>query len=229
VLDALLDLVLPRACAGCGARGTALCDGCRAVLAAPPLGPWRPDPCPPGLPRVHALAGYDGPLKRLLLTHKERGGLRLSAPLGEALARVVTPLLGPAPVVLSPVPSARAAVRARGYDHALRLARVAARATGGGVVARHLLAPARHVADQAGLSAHERAANQRLAMRALAVVPCRVVLVDDLVTTGATLEEAARALSVHGHVVVGAAVLGATRRRRASGLVVPLHPVAEEG
>jgi predicted amidophosphoribosyltransferase len=233
VFDALLDLVLPRACAGCGARGPALCAGCRAVLAAAPLGPWRPTPCPPGLPPRHALAAYDGPRKRVLLAHKERGGLGLGPPLGQALARVAAPLLGAGPAVLCPVPSSRAAVRARGYDHALRLARAAARASPTDVVARHLLAPARRVADQAGLSAEERAANQRLAMRALPLPPCRVVLVDDLVTTGATLQEAARALSAHGHVVLGAAVLGATRRRSSpnhpSGAAVPLHPVAEEG
>lgn len=232
MLDALLDLVLPRACTGCGVRGASLCPTCREVLTAAPLGPWRPTPCPPGMPPLLALAGYDGVLKQLLLAHKERAALALSAPLGQALGRVAEPLVGDAAAVLCPVPSSREAVRSRGYDHALRLASAAARELRGhgrAVVARHLLLPARKVADQAGLSAEQRAANLGSALRAAPLAPTRVVLVDDLVTTGATLREAARALSSRGHLVVGAAVLGATRRRLPPHLAVPLHQVAEEG
>jgi predicted amidophosphoribosyltransferase len=111
-------------------------------------------------------------------------------------------------------------VRTRGYDHALRLARAAAgacRTRGVPAVGRHLLQPARTAADQSGLDAAAREANLRGALCALPVPPSRVVLVDDLVTTGVTLQEAARALAQGGHVVLGAAVLGATQRRHPPG------------
>lgn len=231
MLDALLDLVLPRRCSGCRLPGAGLCEACREALRAAPLGRWRPSPCPPGLPPVHAFAPFDGPVRALLLAHKEHGRLALSRPLGTALASVAAPLIS-APVLLCPVPSAPSAVRERGYDHALRLAREAARAlraAGRPAAPRHLLQPVRRVADQAGLTAAERVANLRGALRAVPHPAAHVVLVDDVITTGASLQEAARALTASGHQVVGAAVLGATRRRGPARLGVPLLPVREEG
>lgn len=210
VLAALLDLVLPRSCSGCGVQGARLCRACRAVLGSAPLGPVRPTPCPPGLPATVALAPYEGEVSRLLLAHKERGDLALSRPLGLALANVVAGH-GAGPYLLCPVPSARSAVRRRGYDHALRLARTAARHLG--TEARPLLAQARAVADQSGLSTSARARNLAGALRASGAPGLPVVIVDDVMTTGATLVEAARALAAQGHVVAGAAVLAATTRR----------------
>jgi predicted amidophosphoribosyltransferase len=128
------------------------------------------------------------------------------------------------------VPSARSAVRSRGHDHALRLARAAAaqlRARGADVRAAALLAPARSVADQSGLTAAQRAANLRGALRCTAGPAGAVLVVDDVMTTGATLVEAVRALRGAGHEVVGAAVLGATVRRAADSLTEPLHPDPE--
>lgn len=210
VLTALLDLVLPRTCSGCDSPGAALCQGCRSVLAAPPRGAVRPTPCPPGLPPVAAHAAYDGPVQRLLLAHKERGQLGLTRPLGLALAGAVR-ALGDGTVVLCPVPSSPRAVRQRGHDHAMRLARTAAAALG--VPAARLLFPARAVADQSGLTTGQRAQNLAGALRGAGVPGLPVVVVDDVMTTGATLVEAARALRAHGHPVVGAAVVAATERR----------------
>ena len=219
MLAALLDLVLPRACAGCSRPGVPLCAACLAGLQARPLGQVLPTPCPVGLPLVHALGRYEDPLRRLLVAHKERAQLALSAPLGSALARVVAGIPGSAtgPLVLCPVPSARAAVRSRGFDHGRRLSRAAAACLGPGVTAVPLLEPVRRVADQSGLSAAQRAANLHGAMRAAAGPAVRVVVVDDVMTTGATLVEAARALVAAGHHVVGTAVLGATQRRTSPG------------
>lgn len=231
MLDALVDLVLPRTCAGCGARGRLLCPSCLQVLERLPLGPVRPRPCPPGLPAVRALAAYDGPLKYLLLAHKEHGRLALSQPLGTALGAVVAGF-GEHRLVLCPAPSSRAALRSRGYDHTARLARAAAaelRRRGAEVVVRRLLEPARAVHDQAGLTSTQRAANLHGALRARRGPVVQVVLVDDVVTTGATLVEARRALVAEGHDVVGAAVLGATQRRLSPGRGSPLHPTAVEG
>jgi predicted amidophosphoribosyltransferase len=134
-------------------------------------------------------------------------------PLGAALAGAVRQLGRPDGVVLVPVPSSPAAVRARGQDHARRLARAAAR-TLPGVPARPLLRLTRAVADQAGLDTAARARNLSGALTARASAGLRVVVVDDVVTTGATLAEATRALQAAGAQVLGAAVVAATVRRR---------------
>jgi predicted amidophosphoribosyltransferase len=85
------------------------------------------------------------------------------------------------------------------------------------------------VADQSGLGASRRAENLAGSLRAVPSRTSRVVVVDDLVTTGATLVEATRALGAGGHDVVGAAVLGATARRKSPGRGSPLHPARDEG
>ncbi|MFI6501584.1 ComF family protein [Nonomuraea typhae] len=118
------------------------------------------------------------------------------------------------------MPSARRAVRARGHDPVGRLAVLAVgrlRALGVRAEAVPVLAQARRVADQAGLSATERAANLgsslRVTGRLRGAPGATVVLVDDIVTTGATLAEAARALRTAGVQVAAAATVAATRRR----------------
>lgn len=203
----LTDLVLPAECGGCGRSRTVLCPKCRAALSAGGPGRVRPVPEPDGLPVVHAAARYADEVRAVLLAHKERGALALAAPLGAALAGAVRAGLvrggaADAPVLLVPVPSARAAVRARGHDPARRIALAAAgELRRDGLPARvvAVLRQRRAVADQAGLNSLQR--QQNLA-GALAVAPGaarllregRVVLVDDLMTTGASLAEAARAV-----------------------------------
>src|SRR5207302_10833979 len=115
--------------------------------------------------------------------------------------------------VLVPVPSARATVRRRGGDHVLRLARAAASPLGARVVSP--LRITRAVRDSAGLGASERFANLGGAMSAAAPAApeTAVVVVDDIVTSGATLAEAVRALRASGWLVTGAAVVAATPRR----------------
>ncbi|MEV0849612.1 ComF family protein [Streptomyces sp. NPDC049954] len=227
------DLVLPAECGGCGAPRTHVCRRCReALCGAPPLRVW-PQRVPEGLPPVTAAAAYGDAVRALLLAHKERGALGLARVLGPALAGAVRHSVAdavgggrgasatdrsreqgrsPGPeVVLVPVPSAGAAVRARGHDPVLRLARAAA----GTLRAQGLLARSAPVLrlrgavrDQAGLDAAERFANLsgalevrprcevllRPATRTGRSVGTVLVLVDDLMTTGATITEAARAL-----------------------------------
>lgn len=211
LLRDLVDLVLPRECTGCGSPAALLCADCRALLATAPLGLTAPDPCPWGFPTTVAALAYAGPVRPLLHAHKELGRLALTEPLGALLAEAVLGLRGIEGAALVPVPSARAAVRARGHDHALRVAQAAGRRTGLPVLP--LLRPARRVADQSGLSSRARAANLTGALAVREPLRGRpVVVVDDIVTTGATLVEAARALSAAGGDVRGAAVVAATLR-----------------
>ncbi|MFJ2263183.1 ComF family protein [Streptomyces sp. NPDC087844] len=209
----LTDLVLPTECGGCGRPRTVLCPKCRAALTGDAPSRVRPDPEPPGLPVVHAAAPYEDQVRAALLAHKERGALMLAGPLGAALAGAVRAGLGPAgrvgavgsgaPVLLVPVPSARWAVRARGHDPARRIALAAAaglRSSGTSARVAAVLRHRRAVADQSGLNSRQRLDNLA---GALEVAPGgarllggagRVVLVDDLMTTGASLAEGARAL-----------------------------------
>ena len=173
-----------------------------------------------GLPPTAAALAYERVIRALLLAHKEHGRLALVRPLGGLLAGAVCLVAPPgsAPFLLVPVPSAPQAVRARGHDHARRLAARAARTLRGEqwpVRALPLLSLTRTVADQAGLSTTERAANLAGALVARRMlVGHRVIVVDDVVTTGATLIEAARALRAAGADVQGAAVVAATRLHR---------------
>jgi predicted amidophosphoribosyltransferase len=229
VLTALLDLVLPRTCSGCRAAGSGLCAPCRSLLDGPAIGFVRPDPCPSGLPPLTALTAYGGEVQRLLLSHKEKGRLQLTAPLGQGLAVAVL-VHGRTPVVLCPVPSSPKAVRERGHDHAMRLAAAGARALraqGIDATSVRMLWPARAVADQSGLTHAQRAVNLHGALRSVGPLRSGVVVVDDVVTTGATLVEATRALTAAGHQVIGASVVAATSRRRGSpsrGLSLPADP-----
>ena len=198
---ALADLVLPRCCVGCGRPGRSLCLRCR------PLEVVRLDVA--GLPVV-AAGAYAGALRAALIAYKERGRRDLAGPLGELLATAVA--VGPA-AVLVPVPCAARVARARGGDHVLRLARVAARR--GACSVATPLRLGRPVQDSAGLGLVDRAVNLLNAMQAQAppYPAAGAVVVDDIVTTGATLREAARALDAAGWTVRGAAVVAATERR----------------
>ncbi len=216
--ETLLDLVVPVVCAGCGADRELLCRPCLSELSG--AGRLvRPSPVPSGLPALAAAAPYDGVVRSALIAHKERGVLRLAGPLGAALATAVTALPGvgaaPRPLHLVPVPSRPAVVRARGHDSTARIAAAAARRLGPGVRVARLLRQGRRVADQSGLGAQARARNLAgaLQVRGPAGAGRPVVVVDDLVTTGASLAEAARVLRGHGFVVLGAAVVAATARR----------------
>jgi predicted amidophosphoribosyltransferase len=122
--------------------------------------------------------------------------------------------------VLVPVPSARSAVRHRGFDATWAMATGAAHRLRGDrdVRASRLLGQRRPLRDQAGLGATERAANLRGGYRTTrSGTDALVIIVDDVVTTGASLTEAARALRVAGIPVLAAATVAATQRRMTSG------------
>lgn len=229
---ALVDLVLPVGCAGCRATRTPLVRGVCAQCVAEvyTLRPHtvHPQPVPPGLPPCAALGGYDGVLRELVLSYKERGRHGLAVPLGALLAEVVAAQATHAagPVLLVPVPDTARAARRRQGDHVNRLARRAAarlRAAGcPAATARPLRALPRP--DSAGLDSAARAAAAATAFRVRPVgaarlrtlarsYGARVVVVDDIVTTGVTAAAATARLAAAGVQVSAVAVLAATARR----------------
>ncbi len=236
VTDAGLDLLLGGCCVGCRRPGRVLCRACDADLPRRGRPAW-PSPTPFGLAPPFAGGAYDGVLKSMINQHKEHAVLALAAPLGGVLRDVVHDLLAtlccddatePTPVVLVPVPSRRAVVRARGHDPLLRLARVAARGLrrrGVAVSVRQQLKGTAQVRDQATLGAVERTANLSGSMCCRGHPPLggleRVVVVDDVLTTGATAREAQRALEEAGATVLGVATVAATRRRSTERQVSP--------
>lgn len=225
--DGFGDLVLGAACLGCGRPGRALCRPCRATLPTCAAPRW-PTPTPPGLVPPYAVGAYEDPLRALVLAHKERRVLELARPLGGLLATSVAQALADARVaggvVLVPVPSRPRAVRERGHDPTAAMVRAAAAALRGeyDVVCARLLRVRPGLLDQAGLDAGARAANLAGSMAVSGDAVRRlgrrhprahVVVCDDVLTTGATLREAQRALEAVGLPVLAAAAVAATARK----------------
>jgi predicted amidophosphoribosyltransferase len=227
-LRALVDLVLPATCAGCGTAGGQLCPRCTAGLAGLVPGPARPTPAPDALPPCVALGAYEGPLRGLIIAYKERGAHPLARPLGTHLGRaagLAARRSDAVSVALVPVPATAAAIRDRHGDHVLRLARHAARglrSDGYPVTIVSALA-ARPKADSSGLGAAARAESAAHAFRVRPVGVRRlmaaqragatVIVLDDILTTGSTLAAVTIALADSGVPVASAATVAATRRR----------------
>jgi predicted amidophosphoribosyltransferase len=231
----LADLVLPTACAGCATPRVPLrfgaCAACVTELEA--LRPYAtaPDPAPAGMPACTAVGPYGGALRGALLAYKEKGRHRLAGPLGALLASAIAEAAGRGrvPLTVVPVPSTGRASRARGGDHMARLAAHAVRRLRAAGWDADVRSPLRALPrpDSASLDVAGRAAAAESSLRirgALLRIPRRrptmrgtLVVVDDIVTTGATLAAVTVRLREANMQVTGAAVLAATRLRRDRG------------
>ncbi|MCF6385423.1 ComF family protein [Mycobacterium sp. MBM] len=197
----MLDLILPVECGGCGAPSTRWCPACAGLLAAGAAEPHLLTPrLDPGVP-VLALGRYAAARRCAIVAVKEHGRADLIAPLAGALRTGLVRLLDwgllDAPVTLVPAPTRRAAARRRGGDPVTRVARAAV-AELPGITVLPALRLSGFTRDSVGLSSAARQHN--LAGRVRLTTPVRgpVVLVDDVVTTGATACESVRTLQTAG-------------------------------
>lgn len=211
MIAGLLEIAFPARCASCGRWGSLpLCDGCAARVrwisdpvcdrcGRPAAAPARratalpdrltagaPGVCgscaahPPTFRRARAPAVYAGPARDALIRFKLAGERRAARGLAEAMLEVSGALEADAVCF---VPSTRRGLRERGFNPAEALARRVAR--GRGLPLAPLLRKRRETADQAGLPADARRRNLLDAFDSRAA-PARVLLVDDVITTGAT-------------------------------------------
>jgi ComF family protein len=218
ITDTLLGILFPDRCAGCGRTGSLLCDRCRARI--------RPYP---GTARALSLAAngdralldqvaiafvFDGALREAIHRLKYDRVRRMAGPLGELLAQHMRAQPQPADVLV-PVPLHPRRMAERGFNQSELLAQHLSRLSGIPMLASGLVR-SRDTAHQVGLDARERHENVREAFvwQQPARPPARVLLIDDVLTTGATLVACAHALRLAGTREVRALVLARSQPDR---------------
>lgn len=204
----LADLVLPLECGGCGAPSTRWCDACARTLTVKSDEPHLITPrLDPGVP-VFSLGRYAGVRRAAILAVKERGRTDLIPVLGAALSEGLAQLLRwgivTGPLILVPAPTRRSTARRRGGDPVTKIAV----ATGlPGIVVAPVLRTRAFTRDSVGLSPGQRQHNIAGRVLVNGRVGGEVVLVDDIVTTGATASESVRVLQRTGARVLALVVI----------------------
>jgi ComF family protein len=215
-----LDLAFPACCPGCGAEGPPICPACLPALdarldlpAGVPIG--LPSEVPAPLLQLEWCAPFNGLVRRALHELKYSGEQRLARPLGEAIARRWR-RAGAGGDVLVPVPVHPDRARRRGYDQAELIATAAAAQLG--LPCAPILERARATIAQFDLDRSERATNVAGAFRLKAgsggtrpLIGRWIILVDDVVTTGATLAACAEPLLDAGAIGVSAITVARER------------------
>ena len=197
----MLDLILPLECGGCGAPSTKWCDACAASLKVHTDEPHLVTPrIDPGVP-VFALGRYAGLRRQAIVALKEHGRRDLVAPLARALALGIHQLetwgILDTPLTIVPAPTRASAARRRGGDPVTRIATEATRLNENITVTQALKARAM-VRDSVGLTIADRERNLAGRIKITKQLQGDVLLVDDIVTTGATAREAVQTCRKNG-------------------------------
>ncbi|KUH65517.1 phosphoribosyltransferase [Mycolicibacterium novocastrense] len=206
----MLDLVLPLQCGGCGAPSTRWCAACATTLTVRADDPHIVSPrVDPGVP-VYSLGRYAGPRRAAVIAVKEHGRADLLGPLAGALRTGLLHLLTwglvDTPLTVVPAPTRRWSARRRGGDPVTRMARTATAGLPAVAVVPALRTRA-FVADSVGLSSADRQRNIGGRLRLVRPVAGEVLVVDDIVTTGATAAESVRVLRSIGARVAAVLVV----------------------
>jgi ComF family protein len=210
----LLDLVYPKRCPGCHLPSASICESCKSF--------WQKQTISITLRKnqvsdllVVSVAQYQDEVRAVLLAYKEDGGREAGKVLTEALLQARRGISNYSVCTFVPIPSNPKSVRRRGRDFMLDLCNQVAIQSGDKVLS--IIKVNRDVQDQSKLSEKERSQNLVGAfdcapknLKLLAKFP--IILVDDLLTTGATLREAQRALRQRGLIPIGAITAAHTAR-----------------
>jgi ComF family protein len=220
-----LDLLFPPRCVGCRKVGGWLCSECRSAieLLRPPLCPrcglptaegklcLRCQRAPLQIDRVRSVTFFDGPMRKAIHRLKYSNSQSLAAPLGEMLVSYWQDVHLPADVII-PVPLHTRRLRERGYNQAALLARELGKGVGLPVL-ENALVRVRETSPQVDLNAEERKENVQGAFHCPddQLAGKSVLLVDDVYTTGATLEACSLALKQRGVCTVWSLTLARAR------------------
>jgi len=227
IWSGLLTLIFPERCTGCNQLGSLFCDECRRKVrfVLPPLCPLCGYPssenlvCPQcqrsplAIDGIRSVAFFEGPLRQAVHAFKYQGLCTLAVPLARMMSACwqCEPL--PADVIV-PVPLHRRRLRERGYNQAGLLAQVLCRESNLPLY-EDWLVRAKATSPQVELDAWARRKNVTgafLCCQPEAVEGQRVLLIDDVCTTGSTLESCSLALRQAGARSVWAFTLGRARR-----------------
>ena len=196
VISELSQLLFPSRCFGCSVLGPSICSACRSS--------WHPHYYKTKIDRltVHSALLYTPTASKIILAAKESGVKGADELLIDAITHVLNKVIPSNSLYrLVPVPSSKASQRRRGRSFVVDLVSQISQQTGIPMI--DCLQLSRRVQDQSGLHRDERAINLAGAFSLSSRARGELILIDDVVTTGATLREAARAVNSQGFQAVG--------------------------
>lgn len=201
-----LDLIYPKRCPGCHKPAVSICESCKIFWEKPPIS-IKLNKNSVSVLSVFSVAQYRNEVRAVLLAYKEDGEREAGKVLTEALLQARRGIINHSVCTFVPIPSNPKSVRRRGRDFMLDLCNQVAIQSGDKVLS--IMKVKRDVQDQSKLNERERSQNLVGAfdctpknLKLLVKFP--IILVDDLLTTGATLREAQRALRQRGVIPIGA-------------------------
>jgi predicted amidophosphoribosyltransferase len=200
-LRSIQDLIFPSRCIGCSALGLDICSQCRRYWHPHIYRSWSHKA--PHFP-IYSAISYSPIAGKIILSAKENGLLAADKLIVSALHHALRYCISEkGPATLVPIPSRKSVARLRGRQFISDLSQQLTVETG--LPINENLSHTRSVRDQSSLDAKSRFTNIDGALTSHKFFSGKAILVDDLITTGATLNEAARALRVQG-IEVAAAV-----------------------